>query len=159
MPRRSTTPAPRLLLAGLLTVLSGAGLASHATGADDRFVRVKVATANLRDGPGLEAEVVRQAYQSEPLRVVARRGRWLRVRDADARATWIYEPLTDRHPAVVVVRDLVNVRARPGTGHAIVFTAERSVNLLVLGREGQWLHVEHEVGRGWVHEALVWGDS
>jgi SH3-like domain-containing protein len=41
----------------------------------------------------------------------------------------------------------------------VAFTAERMVNLLVLGREGRWLRVQHEIGTGWVHESLVWGPS
>ena len=151
----------RSFACGLLILLSG-GTGPRVAGADgdaDAFVRVRVDTANLREAPSLDADVVRSAHESEPLEVVARRGAWLKVRDSDGRLAWIHEPLTDRRPAVVVTRDVVNVRARPGTDHPIVFTAERWVNLLVLGREGQWLHVEHDVGRGWVHGSLVWGDS
>jgi SH3-like domain-containing protein len=147
------------LVCGLLAALSGLGPGPDgASAGSDDFVRVRVEAANLRSGPSLGAERVRYAYENEPLQVVARRESWLRVRDFAGHSAWIYEPLTDRRPAVVVTRDLVNVRARPGTGHPIAFTAERSVNLLVLGRAGQWLHVRHEVGRGWVHGSLVWGD-
>ncbi len=74
-----------------------------------------------------------------------RRRRRLDLRPADGR------------PAVVVVRDVVNVRERPGTEHPIAFTAERGVNLLVLERAGRWLHVQHDVGEGWLHDSLVWG--
>lgn len=143
---------------GLLILLSGIGYVPSVAGAD-AFVRVRVDTANLREAPSLEADIVRYAHESEPLEVVARQGTWLKVRDSDGRLAWIHEPLTDRRPAVVVTREVANVRARPGTEHPIVFTAERWVNLLVLGREGQWLHVEHDLGRGWVHGSLVWGDS
>jgi SH3-like domain-containing protein len=143
----------------LLILLSGAGREASGASADpDSFVRVRVETANLREGPSREADLVRYAHESEPLEVVDRQGTWLKVRDFDGQLAWIHEPLTDDRSAVVVTRDLVNVRVRPGTGHPIAFTAERGVNLLVLGREGQWLHVEHDVGQGWVHGSLVWGD-
>jgi SH3-like domain-containing protein len=89
--------------------------------------------------------------------VVGQQGRWFEVRDVAGDAAWIYAPLTDGRPAVVVVRDVVNVRERPGTGHPIAFTAERGVNLLVLERAGRWLHVQHDVGEGWLHDSLVWG--
>jgi SH3-like domain-containing protein len=160
MTQRSTVLAcRRLAVPALLTLLSCGGLWPYDAGAGaDRFVRVRVEAANLREGPSRGAEQVRYAFENEPLQVVARRGAWLEIRDFDGRSAWIYEPLTDRRPSVVVARDLVNVRARPGTDHPVVFTAERSVNLLVLGRAGQWLHVEHEVGEGWVHDSLVWGD-
>ena len=122
-----------------------------------RFVRVQVDVANLRARPSVQAEKVRSAYENEPLRVVGQRGQWLEVRDATDDGAWIFAPLTDGRPAAVVVRDVVNVRERPGTGHPIAFTAERGVNLLVLGREGRWLRVRHDVGEGWVHDSLVWG--
>jgi SH3-like domain-containing protein len=122
-----------------------------------RFVRVKVDVANLRARPSPTAEQVRSAHENEPLRVVGQQGRWLEVRDVAGDAAWIYAPLTDGRPAVVVVRDVVNVRERPGTEHPIAFTAERGVNLLVLERAGRWLHVQHDVGEGWLHDSLVWG--
>jgi SH3-like domain-containing protein len=158
----STRPIAALLspfsLVGLFITLSGPGLGPPGAGAaTDGFVRVKVDTANLRTGPSLEADSVRYAFENEPLRVVARQGEWLRVRDFEGHSAWIYASLTDRRPAVVVTRGIANVRARPGTSHPVVFTAERAVNLLVLDRTGRWLHVRHEVGEGWVHDSLVWG--
>ena len=113
--------------------------------------------ANLRARPSTTAEKVRDAHENEPLHVVGRQEQWLEVRDVAGEAAWIYAPLTDGRPAVVVVRDVVNVRERPGTGHPIAFTAERGVNLLVLERAGRWLHVQHDVGKGWLHDSLVWG--
>jgi SH3-like domain-containing protein len=160
MLQHSATIVMIQLLVGLLVIRSGPGVApapAHAEGA--RFVRVKVETANLRDGPGLQADSVRYAYENEPLQLVGREGAWLQVRDFDGDSAWIYGPLTDRRPAAIVTRELVNVRTQPGTEHPVAFTAERMVNLLVLGREGRWLHVQHEIGTGWVHESLVWGPS
>jgi SH3-like domain-containing protein len=122
-----------------------------------RFVRVNVDVANLRARPSPTAERIRSAYENEPLHVVGRREQWLHVRDVAGDTAWIYAPLTDGRPAAVVVRDGVNVRDRPGTGHPVAFTAERGVNLLVLGRAGRWLHVRHDVGEGWLHDSLVWG--
>jgi SH3-like domain-containing protein len=158
--RSSPLAASSSLTFGLLVLLSAVVAGPIDARADaDRFVRVRVETANLREGPSVEADFVRYAHESEPLLVVDRQEGWLKVRDADRQVAWIHEPLTDHRPAVVVTRDLVNVRTHPGTDHPIAFTAERGVNLLVLDRQGPWLHVEHDVGRGWVHSSLVWGDS
>jgi SH3-like domain-containing protein len=141
----------------LLVVLAAAARTEEAEAGPRRFVRVKVGAANLRARPSPTAEQIRYAYENEPLHVVGQQGRWLEVRGAAGDAAWIFAPLTDGRPAVVVIRDVVNVRERPGTGHPIAFTAERGVNLRVLGRDGRWLHVQHEVGEGWVHDSLVWG--
>jgi SH3-like domain-containing protein len=160
MRTRSARPSRRLpsrllpLLAFLVVV---AFQAEPADAGPRRFVRVKVDVANLRARPSLEAERVRSAYENEPLHVIGRQGQWLRVRDVAGDVAWIHAPLTDGQPAVVVIRDVVNVRERPGTGHEIAFTAELGVNLLVVDRAGRWLHVRHDVGEGWVHDSLVWG--
>jgi SH3-like domain-containing protein len=142
----------------LLALFGAAVLPSREADARTRrFVRVKVDVANLRARPSSTAEQIRAAYENEPLQVVGRQGRWLEVRDVAGEAAWIYAALTDGRPAVVVVRDVVNVRERPGTAHPIAFTAQQGVNLLVLERAGRWLHVRHDVGEGWVHDSLVWG--
>ena len=158
--RTRTAPPTADGLRWVLTLLTllGAALPARAVDAGpQRFVRVKVDVANLRARPSPTAEQVRSAYENEPLHVVGQQGRWLEVRDVAGEAAWIYAPLTDGRPAVVVVRDVVNVREWPGTGHPIAFTAERGVNLLVLERAGRWLHVQHDVGEGWLHDSLVWG--
>jgi N-acetylmuramoyl-L-alanine amidase len=142
----------------LLSFVGPIGLHAPPTDAGtQRIVRVKVDVANLRARPSPKAEKVRDAYENEPLRVVDWRGPWLEVRDAAGNAAWIYAPLTDGRPAIVVRGDVVNVREGPGAEHPIAFTAERGVNLLVLDRAGRWLHVRHDVGDGWLHDPLVWG--
>ena len=152
-----TRMAGRWILGLLLVVGVTALSARQADARAQRFVRVKVDVANLRAQPSGKAELVRHAYENEPLRVVGARGQWIQVRDYADESAWIYGSLIDGRPAVVVVRDLVNVRQQPGTGHPVVFTAERGVNLLLLERSGRWLHVRHEVGEGWLHDSLVWG--
>jgi N-acetylmuramoyl-L-alanine amidase len=155
-----TTPRTTCLQAvlTLLALLGAAALPVREVAAGpQRFVRVKVDVANLRARPSLTAEKVRDAHENEPLHVVRRQGQWLEVQDVAGEAAWIYAPLTDGRPAVVVVRDVVNVREQPSTGHPIAFTAERGVNLLVLERAGRWLRVQHDVGEGWLHDSLVWG--
>jgi SH3-like domain-containing protein len=145
------------VLAALLLATPAAARAEEPP--DGLYVRVRVDTANLRADPSPTAERVRQAYENEPLRVLAQRDRWLSVRDFTGESAWIYAPLTDRRATVVVVRDVVNVRERPGTAHPVAFTAERGVNLLVVERRGRWLRVEHPVGTGWIHDSLVWGGA
>ncbi len=150
---------PRALpwVLGLLLVVSLGLQPRDADARAERFVRVKVDVANLRIKPSPRAELVRRAHENEPFRVVGERGEWLHVRDSSDESAWINARLIDGKPAVVVVRDVINVRERPGTGYPVVFTAERGVNLLVLERSGRWLRVRHEVGEGWLHDSLVWG--
>ncbi|MBI2879492.1 MAG: SH3 domain-containing protein [Candidatus Rokubacteria bacterium] len=122
------------------------------------FVRVKVETANVRGGPGTQFDRRWQAYENYPLKVVGRRGDWLKTVDFEGYEGWLHAPLTDRQPAVVVKREWANIRSGPGTNHPVAFTAERGVAFLLLGTRGNWLKVEHADGDdGWIHKSLVWG--
>lgn len=146
-----------LLLAAGAVALVGASVAvAHS----DSLVRVKAEIVNVREGPGTEFDRRWQAYENYPLRVVGRKGEWLKAVDFEGYEGWIYAPLTDREPAVVVQKEWVNVRSGPGTNHPVVFTAERGVAFRVLDSRGNWLRVEHADGdQGWIHDSLVWGAS
>jgi SH3-like domain-containing protein len=141
------------LLAGAVIAASTAALAEP-----ESFVRVKVETANVRGGPSTRAALLRQAYENDPLRVVERRGAWLRVVDFTGQPGWIHTSLTDPARAVMVARRSVNVRSGPGTRYEIRFSAEHGVGFRVIDVRGEWLHVEHADGdRGWIYRPLVWG--
>jgi len=131
---------------------------SPATAATD-LVRVKVDEANLRSGPTTTTETLRRAYENEPLQVLGRRGQWLHVNDFQGERAWIYAPLTDDRPAVVVDAAVANMRAGPGRSHEVLYTAKRATTFLVLEERGGWVRVQHADGaEGWVHEMLLWGD-
>jgi SH3-like domain-containing protein len=156
---RSAVPARRPAVRAAL--LAAALLVAPATGAaaGPAFVRVSVDVANLREGPGTRYEAAGQAIRNDPLRVLRRRGPWLRARTVQGREAWILASLTDRRPAVVVQVAEANVRSGPGTGHAVVFRALRGVPFRVVDTSGAWLRVRHADGdSGWIHEKLVWGE-
>jgi SH3-like domain-containing protein len=133
------------------------GLVSASAASGD-YIRVKVETANVRKQPTTRAEAVWQVYENDPLRVVAKRGAWRKVRDFAGDEGWVYAPLTDERPAVIVTASVANVRSGPGTGHPVAYTADRGVAFLLVGTRGEWLEVEHADGaRGWLHRTLVWG--
>jgi SH3-like domain-containing protein len=139
------------------TLLLALGLVSSSAASGD-YIRVKVETANVRKQPTTRAEAVRQVYENDPLKVVAERGAWLKVRDFAGDEGWVYAPLTDERPAVIVTASVANVRSGPGTGHPVAYTADRGVAFLLVGTRGEWLEVEHADGaRGWLHRTLVWG--
>lgn len=150
--------ARRWAWGGILAALAGVAVTAAATDALVRFVRVKVETANMREGPGTGYPLLWQVVENFPLKVVSRRQNWLKTVDFLGDEAWIYAPLTDGRPAVVVEVDVANVRSGPGTSHPVRFQVEWGSAFRVLDRRGKWLQIEDtDAGRGWIHGALVWG--
>ena len=152
---RRPSRAAEWMLAGVVLVLAGASAADSV-----EFVRVTAETANVRKAPARGAELLRQAFEDDPLRVIASRGAWLKVRDFEGQEGWIHSRLTDGQATVIVTAAVANVRSGPGTTHAVTYTAERGVAFRVIGTRAHWLQVTHADGaRGWIHRELVWGDT
>jgi hypothetical protein len=59
--------------------------------------------------------------------------------------------------ALVVIGDVVNVRAGPGSGNPVLFHAAREQQVVELAREGEWVHVHvaEQAADGWIHESLL----
>jgi SH3-like domain-containing protein len=144
----------RWLLAAVALGLAGASAAD-----DVEFVRVTAEAANVRKSPARTAQALRQAYEDDPLRVIATRGSWLKVRDFEGQEGWIHSRLTDGRATVIVTAAVANVRSGPGRTHAVTYTAERGVAFRVTGKRGSWVQVTHADGaQGWIHRELVWGE-
>ena len=124
------------------------------------FVRVRAGTANVREGPSTKTPIVRRAYEDDPLRVLTRRGGWLKVRDFEGNVGWIHTSLTDQTSAVIVTASRANIRSGPGRSYPVMATAEYGLAFRVTRDAGRWVEIELDGGsRGWVHEGLVWGDD
>ena len=74
------------------------------------------------------------------------------------------EPVPAAEPEPVLVYSLspaANVRAGPGTDHAMVFQVNAGSELTVLGRnaDGTWLHIGFAEQSGWIYRPLTDIDS
>lgn len=148
----------RWLWIGTLAAVMATALVAAAAAGPAKFVRVKVNIANIREGPGTRYPLLWRVEQNFPLKVVERRKSWLKTIDFLGDEGWIYAPLTDGKPAVVVEVDLANIRSGPGKNHPIRFKVEWGTGFRVTDRRGQWLKVRQAGGnKGWIHGNLVWG--
>jgi uncharacterized protein YgiM (DUF1202 family) len=112
----------QLIRDGLATLLGVSLVASVAVAAGNA-VRVRVETANVREGPGTQYERLWTVGRDFPLEVIARRGRWLTTRDFLDSEGWIFAPLTDDEPSAGVHVDEARVRSGPGLSHRVRFVA------------------------------------
>lgn len=112
---------------------------------------------NVRSGPGTDNPVMWQVERYHPLSIVEKQGPWYRFQDFEKDQGWIHNSLLDDIPAVITDHDTCNVRSGPGMDSAVLFQVGRGIPFKVVGKQGQWIHIEHADGdTGWIHRSLVW---
>lgn len=138
------------VLATAMVVLSTVGVLAA------EFVSVVKDGVNMRSGPSTGNEVLYQLPAGYPLKVLARKGKWLKVSDFENDRGWIFGSLVGQTPHVIVKVKECNVRSGPGTNYDKVGSLAREVILKKVDRKGEWVKVSHPKIKGWVHSNLIW---
>jgi SH3-like domain-containing protein len=135
----------------IVLILLGSGLA-----AVERLA-VSVPIANIRSGPGTKYDVLWQIQKYHPLLILKTTGSWYYFRDFEGDQGWIHQSLVDKTPSIITKNEKNNIRSGPGTTFKIRFTVEKGVPFKMIGRKGDWIHIQHADGdQGWIHQSLVW---
>mmetsp|Transcript_18341 Transcript_18341/g.8537 ORF Transcript_18341/g.8537 Transcript_18341/m.8537 type:complete len:111 (+) Transcript_18341:487-819(+) len=101
------------VLAGMLIVPAFFLMTAFAAVAAD-YVSVKNDDVNLRSGPDTKYSVLYALPSGYPLKVLSKKGKWLKVSDFENDQGWIYAPLvSDTRYCIVKVKE-GNVRSGPG---------------------------------------------
>ena len=113
---------------------------------------------NMRSGPGTHYRILWQLDRGYPLQILGRNGSWYKVKDFEDDIGWVYSKLTSRKSFVVVKKNKVNIRSRPGTNYPVIARAHKGVVLRTIASVKGWVKVRHRKGiTGWVARRLVWG--
>jgi SH3-like domain-containing protein len=118
---------------------------------------------NLRSGPGTKFGVKWRYGSGFPLRVLEKKGEWLKVEDFESDTGWLHKSLVGKsgHMIVKVNRDSdgrINIRSGPGTNFKVIGMAHYGVVFRTLKQQRGWVQVRHESGlEGWVERSLLWG--
>lgn len=122
------------------------------------MVSVARAQINMRAGAGTQHDTLWTLTRGYPLEVTGRQGQWLKVRDFENDAGWVYRPLVGKTPHVVVKSRVANLRNAPGTRSRILGKADHGEVLRTLEHRNDWVRVQREGGRkGWIARRLLWG--
>ena len=147
----------RLMTALLVMLLFSAALARA------EMISILGLKVNMRSGPGTKHAVLWELGRGYPLKVLDRKGDWLKVTDFENDVGWVYRKLTVRSPHLIVKvfkdkQRKINIRSGPGTDYKIVGEAYYGVVFKTLERGHGWVKVQHENGvTGWVNRSLLWG--
>ena len=117
----------------------------------------------LRSGPGTKYSSKWQYGDGFPLKVITRKGNWVKVKDFENDTGWVFNKLLTRKPHMIVKankgkKKRVNIRSGPGTKYKPVGRAYYGVVFETLTQEKGWAKVRHESGlTGWIKRSLLWG--
>ena len=132
-------------------------LSLSAAGQAAEYVSVKKDGVNIRSGPSTDDKVIWQVFESYPLEVIKRDGKWLNVVDFEGDKGWIYETLVSSKKTVIVNVDTGNMRAGASTEDPIIATVKKGVVFEPLEKQGDWLKVRYKNEiTGWMHDSLLW---
>lgn len=146
-----------LILLSLFTVFLLATFSSA------QMLSVDGENVNLRSGPGTKYQVKWEYGKGFPLKVISKKGDWVKVSDFENDSGWIYKPLLSKkgHMIVKAFKDKnkrINIRSGPGTRYQVVGKAYYGVVFETLAQQNGWAKVRHESGLvGWIKRTLVWG--
>lgn len=118
---------------------------------------------NLRTGPGTKYSVKWEYGSGFPVKVLERKGKWVKVKDFENDTGWIHKSLLKKDPQMIVKANKnqekkINIRDNPGTKNKIVGQAYYGVVFKTLQQKTDWVKVKHESGLiGWIKRSLLWG--
>lgn len=117
----------------------------------------------LRSGPGTKYSSKWEYGDGFPLKVVTRKGSWVKVKDFENDTGWVFKKYLVSTPHMIVKvnkgkKKKVNIRSGPGTKYKVVGKAYYGVVFKTLARKKGWVKVRHESGlTGWIKRSLLWG--
>ncbi len=117
----------------------------------------------LRSGPGTKYSAKWEYGDGFPLRVLTRKGNWVKVKDFENDTGWVFKKYLSSKPHMIVKvnkgkKRKINIRSGPGTHNKVVGKAYYGVVFETLEQKKGWARVRHESGlTGWVKRSLLWG--
>ena len=118
---------------------------------------------NLRSGPSKQYQVKWEYGKGFPIKVIKKKGDWIKVADFENDTGWIFKPLLEKTPHMIVKvnknkKKKINIRSGPGTKFNVVGQAYYGVVFRTIEQKKGWARVKHESGlEGWIKRSLLWG--
>lgn len=133
------------------------------TSAYAKMNSIKGDKVQLRSGPGTKYSSKWEYGDGFPLKVLTRKGSWVKVQDFENDTGWVYKQFLASTPHMIVKvnkgkKRKINIRSGPGTKYRVVGKAYYGVVFKTLKQEKGWAQVKHQSGlTGWIKRSLLWG--
>lgn len=127
-----------------------------------RFVSLKSARVNMRQGPG-ENYAITWVYTREglPVEVVQEFDNWRRVRDSDGTEGWVFQGLLSARRTAVIApwenSEALPIRAAPEESARITAYLQPGVLAAVARCREGWCRLTDNRFVGWIRQDRLWG--
>ena len=117
----------------------------------------------LRSGPGENYSVKWEYGRGFPVKIISRKGKWVKIQDFENDSGWVSTSLLNNKPHIIVKvnkgkNKKINIRKGPGTKYSVVGQAYYGVVFEKKEEKKGWVRVKHESGlEGWIEKTLIWG--
>ncbi|MHB8810539.1 MAG: SH3 domain-containing protein [Desulfobulbaceae bacterium] len=139
-----------------LAVLAASSVLTVTAALAAEFVSISKDGVNLRSGPDTKFASLYELPAGYPLKVLEKKGEWLKVGDYENDQGWVFSPLVTKDQYVIVVVNEGNARSGPGAEFEKVGSVVKEVILKKVNQKGEWIQFEHAQLKGWIHKKLVW---
>ena len=104
----------------LITVFTLFIMTLSAAGNAAEYVSVKKDGVNIRSGPSTDDKITWQVFESFPLQILERQGKWAHVVDFEGDKGWIYDTLISSKKTVIVTVETANMRGDSSTDSPVI---------------------------------------
>jgi SH3-like domain-containing protein len=117
----------------------------------------------LRSGPGTQYKAKWQYGDGFPLKIIDKKGQWVKIKDFENDTGWIYKKFITNTGYMIVKanknkKKKINIRKEPSIESEVVGQAYYGVVFKTLEQNKGWAKVKHESGlTGWINRSLLWG--
>jgi SH3-like domain-containing protein len=124
---------------------------------------IKGERVQLRSGAGTKYASKWEYGNGFPLKILSRKGNWVKVKDFENDTGWVYKDYLSSTPHMIVKvnkgkKRKINIRSGPGTNYKVIGKAYYGVVFKTLQQKKGWARVTHESGlTGWIKRGLLWG--
>jgi SH3-like domain-containing protein len=124
------------------------------------FVSIGDRPAIMFDAPSIRTNKIFIINAHTPLEMLVKLDKLTKVRDVDGTVGWVENSALGERRHIQISAASADVRAAASASAALVFEAQRSVVLEVIGpAQDDWLPVKHRDGQtGFVRLTQIWGD-
>ncbi len=124
------------------------------------FMSIGDKPAIVFDAPSVKAAKTFILVRQQPVEVLVKLDKWIKIRDADNTVGWVESSAVELKRRAQVSAAFADIRTMPNPASSLVFEAQRAVILDVTGAATDgWVPVRHRDGQqGFVRKSQVWGD-